>query len=490
MNLVLSKLPGSLKVAACIGAGCGGTLTVQHYTASSSPLWDKKATAEKENGKGMKFEIDQLSKQLEEKEQSLKSWEELLAKQAADLKEQQAAMSSVQTQAAVVTTVAEPKPEQPVIDEAPFGEEESKNEKSKQSKGYATGNYGTKAEESTPDVPKLPAVFDGGGTPAVAFPPTADVVTVKEGGDEALQAELRAKQADLAKYEAELRRLEQRKDALEAELTEKDQQLERVGRLKEECERLGVTVNDLKGVGKDTQAEVKNIREELGAIQEKMAIVPKDGSFAVCRIQPKEASLWLRFWNCLFGDCLNTRRGALCHSMARNKKVDLSNIKECYTFVPYVMWLCLTSDPKGGRTVREGKDYYSVRSQPEGLLGRLLCCCRKKRVTEIRKLKYEEFAVDVVSEKAQNPVEIAGLSDVLEPEDQGRFGELLPKINGESFVSLNDGVVSKPDTVYASYEERGEPEVGNKYRTILFVFEPCFLLRDGVKKVWSACFGK
>ena len=95
MNPVLLRLFTSLKVAAFAAAGCVGTLGVQHYTASSSPSWDEKAAREKEgSGKGIKFEINQLSKQLEEKEQSLKAREDLVAKKEADLNERQAALSS------------------------------------------------------------------------------------------------------------------------------------------------------------------------------------------------------------------------------------------------------------------------------------------------------------------------------------------------------------------------------------------------------------
>ena len=230
MNPVLLRLLASLKIPACIAIGCGGTLTVQRYTASSSPSWDEKAATEKEgSGKGMKFEINQLSKQLEEKEQSLKTWEEMLAKQAADLKEQQAAVSSAPARMTVATTVAEPKPDQPIIDDVPFGEEDAKSGKLKASNIAQLGIAKKEAEVPTDSVPKRPAVFDGGGTPAVAFPPTTDVVAVKKEGDipERLQSELRAKDRAFEALSEQREALKTEKDTLEAELNTSNEDLKR-----------------------------------------------------------------------------------------------------------------------------------------------------------------------------------------------------------------------------------------------------------------------
>ena len=67
MNTALLRFVASLKIPACIAVGCGGTLGVQHYITSSSSSWDEKVAREKEgSGKGVKFEVNQLSKQLEE----------------------------------------------------------------------------------------------------------------------------------------------------------------------------------------------------------------------------------------------------------------------------------------------------------------------------------------------------------------------------------------------------------------------------------------
>ena len=261
MNPVLLKFLASLKVATWAVAGCFVTLGVQRYTTSSSSSWDEKAAIEKEvSGKGMKFEINQLSKQLEEKEQSLKTWEEMLLKQAADLKEQQAAVSSVSARTTTVTTVAEPKPDQPIIDDVPFGEEEQKNKQSKNSKTIQRGIAKQAVAEAMPDGSKRPAVFDGSGTPAVAFSPTTDVVAIKEEGDisEALQeknrrlAELNASNEDLK------RELEETKQKLAKAEAEAKQQ---VCRLKEECESL--VLNAECGVRKEMQKKMARMKEQM-----------------------------------------------------------------------------------------------------------------------------------------------------------------------------------------------------------------------------------
>ena len=261
MSSVSLKLLAGLKIPACIAIGCGGTVVVQHYTTSSSLSWDEKAAKEKDgSGKGMKFEINQLSKQLEEKEQSLKTWEGMLAKQAADLKEQQAAVSSVSAQTKTVTTVAKPKLEQPIIDEAPFGEEGAKPGKLKASNIAQWGITKREAEVPTNSAPKRPAVFDGGGTPAVAFGSTGDVVAIKEEGDisEALQeknrrlAELNASNEDLK------RELEETKQKLAKAEAEAKQQ---VCRLKEECESL--VLNAECGVRKEMQKKMARMKEQM-----------------------------------------------------------------------------------------------------------------------------------------------------------------------------------------------------------------------------------
>jgi hypothetical protein len=546
MNPVLLRLLASLKVAAWAAVGCGGTLTVQRYTTSSSSSWDEKAATEKEgSGKGMKFEINQLSKQLEEKEQSLKTWEEMLAKQAADLKEQQAAVSSAPARMTVATTVADVvKPDQPVVDEASFGEEDPKTEGSKQTKGMQRGIARRKAtEDPTSDVPKRPAVFDGGGTPAVAFQPMTDVVTVKEGSDipEALKAELgrkerksavlreqreearKEKEADLAKYEEELRRLDREKNALEAELEEKDRRLTKLNASNEDLKReldetkqklakadaeakekarlwepeSNITLACLRG---NEWEDPKKRSEYLKDWLSQKGMLPKDGSFAVCRLKPKEASSSWLWWFCIpakwaYNAWLDLHRGMLMGGAVRNGKVNLSDVNKYYAFEPVSMYVCATGNPREGMIVKKGKDRYSVRPQSKGWLCWLFCPC-KRRTNEIRKLKYEEVAVEVESEENWQHPRIPELSDVLSTEEQRRFEELLPEINGESFVSLDNSEAFKPNKddeehgVYASYEELGEPEVGNKYRTIFFVFEPCFLIWDGFKKVKSAFFEK
>lgn len=481
MNPVWLRLPASLKIPACIAIGCGGTLTVQRYTASSSLSWDEKAATEKEDsGKGMKFEINQLSKQLEEKEQSLKTWEEMLAKQAADLKEQQAAVSSVSAQTTTVTTVAESKPDQPIIDDVPFGEEDAKPGKLKASNIAQRGITKREAEVPTDGVPKRPAVFDGGGTPAVAFPPTTDVVAIKEGGDipERLQAELRGKdralevlseqreearkekEADLAKYEAELRRLDGEKDALEAELTEKDRRLTELNTLNEDLKReLEETKEQLAKADADVKEKVLRLEPEssisLACLRgnewedpEKQSeylkdwlsqrkLLPKDGSFAVCRLKPKEASC---LWNFGFQMikrmfCLDKRRGALTADMVRKQKVDLSDVNECFTCVPFSIYDCTTSDPDGGMVVKRGNDRYSVRPQPRGFLCCLFCPC-KKRTNGIRKLKYEETVVEVTSEEPQDSPKIPELSDVLSFEEKVAFDRKEAEIENGLWTSL------------------------------------------------------
>ena len=529
-----------MKVAACVGIGCGGTLGVQRYMTSQSSPWDEKAATGKEgSGKGMKFEINQLSKQLEEKEQSLKSWEELLAKREADLKEQQAAVLQVQktTATTVVQTasVAESKPEEAIIDDVPFGEEDPKNGKSKASNIAQRGIAKQAVEVPTDSVPKRPAVFDGGGTPAVAFSSTGDVVAVKGTSDipEALQVELRVKdralevlkeqreearkekEADLAKYEAEFRRLDGEKDALEAELTKLNTSNEDLKReLAETKQKLAEAEADAKKEflrsepessvslaclrGGEWEAPEKR-SEYLKDWLSSRRLLPKEGSFAVCRLKPREASSSWLWWFCIparwaYNAWLDLHRGMLMGGAVRNGKVNLSDVNKYYTFEPISIHACVTGNPGEGMVVKKGKDRYSVRPQPKGWLCWIFCLCKKKP-NEIRKLKYEEAVVEVESEEPQNSVKIPELFDVLSPEEQRQFKKLLPEINkGKSFVPLcepNEDDKEDPYRgVYASYEELGEPEVGNKYRTIFFVFEPCFLIWDGLKKAKSAFFGK
>ena len=535
MNPVLLRLLASLKIPVYIAVGCGGTIGVQYYMTSSSSSWDEKAATEKEgSGKGMKFEINQLSKQLEEKEQSLKTWEEMLAKQAADLKEQQQAVSSAPARTTVATTVAEPKPDQPIIDDVPFGEEDTKRGKLKASNIAQRGIAKKEAEAPTSDGPKRPAVFDGGGTPAVAFSPMADVVAIKEEGDipERLQAELRArdrslevlreqreesrkeKEADFAKYKEELRRLDSEKNALEAELEEKDRQLTELNTSNEDLKReLEETGQKLAKAEEEAKEKVLQL-EQLGFLvqmademqKERMGkwnklktvkaaklqvkgderlslagtVIPKDGNFAVCRLEPKKASHGWYFgfpmvkW--MFDACLDNRRKVLTADMVRNKKVNLSDVNECYSLAPTALYVCATSDPEGGRVVKKGKDRYSVRPQPRVWWCCLFCLCRK-RTKEIRKLKYEEVVVKVMSEgngqdpkgkdrdsvrpqprggggcllcpckkrtneipKLNNIVleEIPEVSDVLSPEEQTQFEKRLSEINSGSFVPLDD----------------------------------------------------
>ena len=499
MNPVLLRLLASLKIPVYIAVGCGGTIGVQHYMTSPSSSWDEKAAREKEgSGKGMKFEINQLSKQLEEKEQSLKTWEEMLAKQAADLKEQQQAVSSAPARTTVATSVAEPKPDQPIIDDVPFGEEEQKNKKSKNSRIIQRGIAKQAVAEATPDGPKRPAVFDGGGTPAVAFSPMTDVVAIKEEGDipERLQAELRARDRSLEVLREQIRRLDSEKGALEAELEEKDRQLtelntsnEDLKRVLEETgqklakaemademqkERMGKW-NKLKTV-KAAKLQVKG-DERLSLAG---TVIPKDGSFAVCRLEPKKASHGWYFgfpmvkW--MFDACPDDRRKALTANMVRSKKVNLSDVNKCYSLAPAALYVCATSDPEGGQVVKKGKDRYSVRPQPRVWWCCLFCLCRK-RTKEIRKLKYEEVVVKVMSEgngqeqkgkdrdsvrpqprrgggcllcpckkrtneipKLNNIVleEIPEVSDVLSPEEQTQFEKRLSEINSGSFVPLDD----------------------------------------------------
>lgn len=471
MNPVLLRFLAGLKIPACIAIGCGGTLTVQRHTASSSLSWDEKAATEKEDsGKGMKFEINQLSKQLEEKEQSLKTWEEMLAKQAADLKDQQAAVSSVSAQTTTVTTVAESKPAQPIIDDVPFGEEDAKSGKLKASNIAQRGITKREAEVPTDSVPKRPAVFDGGGTPAVAFPPTTDVLAIKEGGDipEALQAELRVKdralevlkeqreearkekEADLAKYEEKVRRLDGEKDALKAELAEKDRRLTELNTLNEDLKReLEETKEQLAKADADAEAKKSlwepesnitlaclrdNEREDPEKRSEYLKdwlsqrkLLPEGGSFAVCRLEPKEAS---RLWNFgfpmvkwLFDACLDERRGALTADMTCKRKVDLSDVNKCFTCVPLSIYARTTSDPDGGTVVKRGNDRYSVRPQPRGFLCYLFCSC-KKRTKEIRKLECEEAVAEVTSKEPQK--KMLRLSDRLDPEELKVFEQLDP----------------------------------------------------------------
>ena len=480
MNPALLRLLASLKVATWAAAGCVGTVVVQHYTASSSSSWDEKAATEKEvSGKGIKFEISQLSKQLEEKEQSLKTWEELLAKKDADLKERLAEVSQTQTTTVVkTTTVADVKPDQPVIDDVSFGEDASKNGKSKNSKIVQRGIAKQAAEEPTVDVPKRPAVFDGGGSPAVAFPPMTDVVTVKEGGEvpAALEAELRAKdralevlrkqreeawkakEADLAKYEAELRRLEEQKDALKAELTKKDQQLAKLSIPNEDLERkleekdrrlteLNAFNEDLKRKLVATkeklskaEAKAKGQMEDIKEMKKKMAMLPENGSFAVCRFKPKEVSkLWyfcspMVKWK--LDACQDKCCGVLINDMVRDKEVGLSELEECYIMVPFALYVCATtSDPEGGLVVKNGKDRYSVRPQSRGWLCWLFCPC-KKRAKEIRKLKYEEAVIKVKSEESQDPPKRRELFKVLSTEENKIFELKEKEIGTDGWTSL------------------------------------------------------
>lgn len=303
----LLRIVAGSKLAACIGVGCGGTLGVQHYMTSSSSSWDEKAATEKESfGKGMKFEINQLSKQLEEKEQSLKALEELLTKKEADFKEQQAA--SVQTQTAHATTVvqttnvADPKPEQAFIDEVPFGEEGRSPESQKLRMLRAGGIAKKEADEvPTSDVPKRPAVFDGGGAPAVVFPSTADVVTIKETSDiqEVLEAKLRAR-------DRALEVLRERLELEEADLKEEDRQLAKLNTLNEDLKReLEETKGKFLRLEQESSISLACLRggewedpekrsEYLKDWLSQKGMLPKEGSFAVCRLKPKKASSsWL-----------------------------------------------------------------------------------------------------------------------------------------------------------------------------------------------------
>lgn len=486
MNPVLLRLLASLKIPACIAIGCGGTLTVQRYTASSSLPWDEKAATEKEDfGKGMKFEINQLSKHLEEKEQSLKTWEEMLAKQAADLKEQQSAVSFVSAPTTTVTTVAEAKSDQPIIDDVPFGEEDAKPGKLKASNIAQRGITKREAEVPTDGVPKRPAVFDGGGTPAVAFPPTTDVVTIKEEGDipEALQAELRVKdralevlseqreearkekEADLAKYEEELRRLDREKNALEAELEEKDRRLTKLNTSNEDLKReLDETMQKLAKADAEAKEKVLRLEPEssisLACLRggewedpEKRSeylkdwlsqrrLLPKDGSFAVCRLKPKEASsLWwllLSWWlpaKWAYNEYLDLCHGASNSKAVRNGKVNLSDVNKYYAFEPVSMYVCSTGNPCSGMVVKRGNDRYSVRPQPRGFLCCLFCPC-KKRTNGIRKLKYEEAVVEVTSEEPQDSPKIPDLSDVLSFEEKVAFDRKEAEIENGLWTSL------------------------------------------------------
>ena len=96
----------------------------------------------------MKFEINQPSKQLDEKEQSLKAERELLEKQKAEPEERLASTAQTQIVTTVATTVAETKPEQPIIDDMPFGEEEKRKAREVKSFDLApTRNYETSWEQ-------------------------------------------------------------------------------------------------------------------------------------------------------------------------------------------------------------------------------------------------------------------------------------------------------------------------------------------------------
>ena len=502
MNPVLLRLVASLKVAACVGIGCGGTLGVQHMTSSASSWDEKAAREEKGSGKGMKFEINQLSKQLEEKEQSLKTWEEMLAKQAADLKEQQAAVSSAPARMTVATTVAEPKPDQPIIDDVLFGEEDAKSGKLKTSNIAQRGIAKQATEAPTPDVPKRPAVFDGGGTPAVAFPPTTDVVVVKEGGDipEALQAELRVKdralevlseqreearkekEADLAKYEAELRRLDGEKDALEAELTEKDRRLTELNTSNEDVKReLEETKKKLAKADADVKEKVLWLEpessislaclrggewEDPGKRSEYLKdwlsqrrLLPKDGSFAVCRLKPKEASSSWLWWFCIpakwaYNAWLDLHRGMLMGGAVRNGKVNLSDVNKYYAFEPVSMYVCATGNPREGMIVKKGKDRYSVR-KPERWWFWLFCPCKRK-ANEIRKLKYEEAVVKVTSEEPQDSPKIPELFDRLDPEELRAFEYLeLAGIGKDKWTPLEVESTPKKSGIFGFFEGIG-----------------------------------
>ena len=471
----------------------------------------------------MKFEINQLSKQLEKKEQSLKTWEEMLAKQAADLKEQQAAVSSVSAQTTTVTTVAKPKLEQPIIDDVSFGEEDAKSGKLKASNIAQWGITKREAEVPTDSVPKRPAVFDGSGTPAVAFPPTTDVVTVKETSDipERLQAELRVK--DRALEVLKEQREEARKKK-EADLTEKDRQLTELNVLNEDLKReLDETMQKLAKAEAEAKEKArlwesepntalaclrgnewedpKKRSEYLKDWLSSRGMLPEDSSFAVCRLKPKEASSlwWLLLSWCppckwAYNEYLDLCRGALNSEAVRKRKVNLSDVNEYYAFEPISIYARMTDDSDGGMVEKDGKDRYSVRPQPRGFLCCLFCPC-KKRTNEIRKLKYEEAVVKVTSEENWQGPKIRELFDELSPKERGIFELKKEEIGTDEWTSLADEAREPNEDdedrgVYASYEELGEPEVGNKYRTIFFVFEPCFLIWDGLKKAKSAFFGK
>ena len=215
----------------------------------------------------------------------------MLAKKEADLNERLAAVSSAPVQTTTVKTVAESKPDQPVINETPFGEEDQKTKGSKQAKSTWRGIAKQVTEALTFGVPKRPSVFDGGGNQAVfdggnqaaAFPPTTDVVTVKETSDipERLEAELREKNRALEVLGKELEELKIEKDALEAELTEKDRRLkelntsnkdlrrklvetgEKLSKAEEESENLGVVLNAEYGVQEEMQEKMALMKKRM-----------------------------------------------------------------------------------------------------------------------------------------------------------------------------------------------------------------------------------
>lgn len=63
-------------------------------------------------------------------------------------------------------------------------------------------------------------------------------------------------------------------------------------------------------------------------------LLPKEGSFAICRLKPKEASLlwWSLLWFCpyakrAYNEYLDLCRGASNSKAVRNGKVNLSDVK-------------------------------------------------------------------------------------------------------------------------------------------------------------------
>ena len=172
------------KIAGGVITGGFSTVVVQRYTDSSEFLKDpQKAEIREEQKKKLDFEIQQQSEELEKKKRELEVLAENIAKQRAALNEERSAVQQMQQTATTQVAVSESAVIGTVQQVAQAGEPADVQPEKPKADVVPTDN-----------VPKRPAVFDGGGhkekpvattndarKDAVAFVSSGDVVTIEKG---------------------------------------------------------------------------------------------------------------------------------------------------------------------------------------------------------------------------------------------------------------------------------------------------------------------